>query len=68
MVTQINKMTVLHKPSLQSQNTAINQTDREFKIAVMKKLSDLYRNIGRKCSELRTKNKRRNILPRRLEI
>ena len=31
-------MTVLHKPNLQSQNTAINRTDREFKIAVMKKL------------------------------
>ena len=38
-------MTILQKLSLKSQNT--NLTDREFKIAVMKKLNELQENSER---------------------
>ena len=43
--------------------------DREFKIAVMKKLNELRENSQRQFNELRNKiNERRKCLPKRLKL
>ena len=46
-----------------------NLNDREFKIAVIKKLSELQENSERQFNELRNKiNKQRNTSPNRLKL
>ena len=47
-------MTVLQKPNLKSWKF-VNLIDREFKIAVMKKLNELQENSERQFSDLRDK-------------
>ena len=47
-------MTVLQKPNLKSWKF-VNLIDREFKIAVMKKLNELQENSERQFSDLRNK-------------